>query len=153
MRPLLGRYLVHDPPGTPAPRRLLDGAHVEDPVVQVLHHLAVGLPPQERPVAVHAVAGEQALLPLRDEPRHVLVERVCRLLGGRGGGQDRGREARVSVCHGAPVVHLVETGLGQVDDGVEPFLVEDLKITRRDDAVYLYDFIIVLIESSHLENV
>lgn len=120
--------------------------------MQMLHDAGVGLAAEERPVAVHAVTGEKAAPTLGDETRHVLVEGVGGLLGRGGGLKNCGCEARVCVGSGAPVVHLVETGLWKVNYRVEAFLVEDLEVTRGDYAEYLDDFVIVWVKTCHLKG-
>ncbi|KAI6761887.1 hypothetical protein HG531_002440 [Fusarium graminearum] len=147
---LLIGNLVHNPLGRPASRSLLDRADIQNSVVQVSHHTLVGLSPQKRPVAVHAVACEEATLTLGDKSRDVLVEGIGGLLWSSRRLKNSGGEARFCVCLCAPLIHLVKTRLGEVDDGVKALFVENLKVSRCDDAVDLYDFIIVLVETSHL---
>jgi hypothetical protein len=99
---------------------------------------------------MHTIARQETTLALWDETCDVLVESICGLLWRSRRLEHSSGEARIRVRLCAPIVHLIEARLREVNDSVEAILIKDLEVSCGDDAVYLDDLIVVLIKTSHL---
>ena len=140
-----GLVVVHG--RIPAARELLDGAHVDDPVVQVLHqtgHVTV----EELLVGAHGVAGQQRAHAIGGEAPHVFddlglglgdVQAMLPLVDQPGVGVHPAHE----------VVHLVHGGLAGLDDIVDA-LVQHVQVEVGGDHGDLDQFVMEDVQAGHL---
>lgn len=134
----------------PAARGLLNGAHIENAVVQVPHYGGIRLLPQKRLIGMHGIAGEKGAARLLDV-RLDVGEQIAGRLGRAGGRREHGgRQPGRGVCRRAPGTHAVEGCLVVVDDGLETMGLTQVQLCVCDVARYGEDGVIIDIETSHL---
>lgn len=150
MAALFSRHASHDVGGRPALRSLLDGADIEDAVVQVVDDGPVGFLHEKHLVHVDGVSGEEGGAGFRGETADVGEKAGGGLLGGSVGGEDGRGEAGGGVGGAAPLGHAVEAGGGDVDGGGVAGRVEGFEGRRGDLAVDLEDLVGGGVEAGHL---
>ncbi|KAL5867978.1 hypothetical protein ACKVWC_011591 [Pyricularia oryzae] len=150
MRSLFIRHLLGHL-GRPPLGRLLDGADVEDSVVQMVRHAVVRRPSQERPVVVDAAARQERHPGVGNVLLDVGQQAVGSLLGRRGRAHHPRRETAAAVLLGAPLIHLVHAFLRLVNHRAPALFVLEVQVTVRDEAEYFDNLLRVWVETRHLE--
>ncbi len=150
MQSLLRRDMSQHVLGCPAPRRFLEGADIEDSIVQMLDDLDVGFLDQERSVSVDGISREQRRSWRGHEFLDIVQQSRRRLLWGRRRGQAGLGQSGGSVRPDAPLVHLIQRGRRLMDYRIPPFLIQQLELIVRDETCNLHDRVHVRIKTSHL---
>ena len=131
----------------PAAGELLDGAHVDDPIVQVLHearHVAV----EEFLVGANGIAGKQGLDPVRGEPCDILGHLAFGLLEAQAM-LPFVDQAGTGVHRTHEIIHMGDSRVGRLDNIVHA-LVEHVEIEIGGDDGHLAQLVVEDIQSGHL---